>query len=533
MRLVAGVDFGTQSVRFSVFDGDRGRLGSGTSEYPVLRRQDDPDYAAQRHTDHLRALVAAARQAIAAAGVDGREIAALGIDTTGSTVVPVDEHLQPLDDYYLWCDHRGWREAAEITRAARAAKLAAIRWCGGTYSSEFGLAKLWHWLRHNPEKRSRFATALEHCDLTVAVLCGITEIENLPRSVCAMGHKWMWNEALGGLPSEEFLAGLDPLLAGLRARMNGRYATSEGIAGTLSGYWAEQLGLKPGIPIPVGAMDAHWDAIGAGIGLGDIVNVIGTSTCVMAISEELTPIPGVFGVVPGSIHPRYVGIEAGLSAAGDIFDAIARRAGMTLAELSRAIADFQSGQTGLLRLVWDHGDRTVLADPHLSGVTFGWKLHHTPQDELFAAMEGTAFHTRIILERLAEHGVPIQRVIHAGGIPRRSPAINRIFANALHVPVLLPKEDTTSLGSAIFAFLAAGTFPSVEAAQDVLCPEYVSIDPDETSAAICNELFAHYRDLYFALGCQSSAAVSLGSLLPALKGIAATENRAKRSQSIT
>src|SRR5205823_11983368 len=180
-------------------------------------------------------------------------------------------------------------------------------------------------------------------------LCGISRPEELPRSICAAGHKWMWNEALGGFPGEEFFAGLDPLLAGVRDRFKGKYARSDSIAGTLDRDWADRLGLKAGIPIPVGALDAHWDAIGAGIRLGDIVNVIGTSTCVMAISEQLAPIPGVFGVVPGSIHPSYAGIEAGLSAAGDIFDAIARRAGTPLAQLSAAVARYQAGQTGLLR----------------------------------------------------------------------------------------------------------------------------------------------------------------------------------------
>jgi L-ribulokinase len=327
----------------------------------------------------------------------------------------------------------------------------------------------------------------------------------------------MWNESLGGLPSEAFLAGLDPLLAGVRSHMTGRYARSDTIAGTLSAHWARQLGLRSGIPIPVGALDAHWDAIGAGIHLGDIVNVIGTSTCVMAISERLAPIPGVFGVVAGSIHPRYAGIEAGLSAAGDIFEAIARRAGTTLAELSQAIESYRAGQTGLLRLVWDHGDRTVLAQPHLGGVTFGCTLAHTAADELFAAMEGTAFHTRIILDRLAEHGAPIQRVIHAGGIPRRSPAINRMYASVLNVPILLPKSDTTSLGSAIFAFLAAGAFASVEQAQEALCPSFASIDPEPRAAAVYQELFEHYRPLYFALGIETSESIPLGRLLPSLR----------------
>jgi L-ribulokinase len=520
MTIVAGVDFGTQSVRFSIFDSERGRLGSATAAYPVLRQPGDPDYAGQRHSDHLQALVLAAKQAIGAAKTDGRAIAAIGIDTTGSTIMPVDEKLQPLDDYYLWCDHRGWREAAEITRAAWECKLPALDWCGGTYSSEFGWSKLWHWLRNNPQKRSQFATALEHCDFVAAVLCGITDLAKLPRSICAVGHKWLWNEALGGFPSEDFFATLDPCLAGVCEQMSGNFGRSNALAGALSPYWAEQLGLSAEIPIPIGALDAHWDAIGAGIKLGDIVNVIGTSTCVMAISEKLTPIPGVFGVVAGSIHPQYTGIEAGLSAAGDIFDAIARRAGATLAELSQAIENYRAGQTGLLRLVWDHGDRTVLAQPHLSGVTFGWKLSHTAADELFAAMEGTAFHTRIILERLAEYGVQIQRVIHTGGIPRRSAMINRIYASALNVPILLPEDDTTSLGAAIFAFLAAGTFSSIEEAQQVLCPKLRSIEPEPRDAQIYHELFQHFRSLYFAVGGEQSGPIPLGKLLPDLRRLA-------------
>lgn len=519
MTIVAGVDFGTQSVRFSIFDSERGRLGSGQAAYPVLRRPDDADYAAQRHADHLAALISASKEAIAVAKIDGRQIASIGIDTTGSTIVPVGENLEPLDDYYLWCDHRGWREAAAITKAAREQNLPALDWCGGTYSSEFGWSKLWHWLRHNSDKRSRFVAAIEHCDMMTAVLCGITNPERIPRSICAMGHKWLWNESLGGLPPDSFFTMLDPALAGVRDRLSGVYARSDSIAGMLCDEWAAKLGLKPGIPIPVAALDAHWDAIGAGIRLGDIVNVIGTSTCVMAISERLAPIPGVFGVVQGSIHPRYAGIEAGLSAAGDIFEAIARRAGRPLAELSEAVEGHKAGQTGLLRLVWDHGDRTILAQPHLSGVTFGWNLAHTAADELFAALEGTAFHTRIILERLAEHGVPIERVIHAGGIPRKSPAINRIYASALNVPVLLPESDATSLGSAIFAFLAAGAFSSLEEAQQALCPAYTTIEPDPPSVRAYEELFAHYRGLYFALGQEGSPALAVGKLLPALRRI--------------
>src|SRR5271165_6872640 len=326
MTVVAGVDFGTSSVRVSIIDSEHGRLGLGTAEYPVLRRGDDPDFAAQRHVDHCRALQAAFRAALPAANADGRDVEALAMDTTGSTVIPIDEQLQPLDDYYLWCDHRSWREAAEITAKAVECGLSALEWCGGTYSSEWGFAKVLHWLRTHPEQRSRFYTAIEHCDLMVATLCGFTDPSQLPRSICAMGHKWMWNQQLGGLPSDEFLASVDPLLSGLRQHLQGRYLTSNKIAGGLSEQWAQRLGLTAGIPIPVGGLDAHWDALGAGCQIGDVVNVIGTSTCIMALSDVPRLIPGVSGVVQGSIHPDKVGIEAGLSAVGDLFDAIARRA---------------------------------------------------------------------------------------------------------------------------------------------------------------------------------------------------------------
>jgi L-ribulokinase len=499
MTIVAGVDFGTAGVRVSIFHSARGRLGYGTGDYPVLRKPDDPNFVAQRHADHCAALETAFKNALARADVPGQTVEALAIATTGSTVVMVDEHLTPLDDYYLWCDHRAWRESAEITAKAQESKLPAIAWCGGTYSSEWGFAKVLHWLRNNPEKRDRFYTALEHCDLMVATLCGISDPAALSRSVCAMGHKWMWNESLGGLPSEEFLSAVDPLLSGLRNRLSGNYRTSDHIAGHLSGAWAKRLGLRAGIPVPVGALDAHWDAIGAGCRLGDIVNVVGTSTCIMALSCTPQVIPGISGVVQGSIHPNLAGMESGLSAVGDLFDAIARRANATVSDLSKPLPDYRAGQTGLLRLAWDNGDRSVLIDPRLRGVTLGWRLNHSATDELFAAIEGTGFHTRIILERLQEYGVPIARLINGGGIPQRNPTLNRVYANVLGKAVLVPASGTTSLGSAIFAFLAAGAFASVEDAQAALCPDYRVVEPDAKEAAIYDTLYARFKDLYLTL----------------------------------
>jgi L-ribulokinase len=534
MSIVAGVDFGTLSVRVSIFSSDHGRLGTARAEYPLHRKKEDPDHGTQSHADHMRALIDATHAAVldakrANARIDGHSIEAIALDTTGSSVVMVDRHLQPLDDYYLWCDHRAWKEAAEITAAAHQRGVEAIHWCGGVYSSEWGFAKLLHWLRHNPDKRAQFATALEHCDMVAATLCGITDPAAIPRSVCAMGHKWMWNRALGGLPSEEFLTGVDPLLAGVRDKLGGRYATSDAIAGHLEPGWAKQLGLRAGIAIPVGAFDAHWDAVGAGVRLGNVVNVVGTATCVIAISEKPELIPGVCGVVDGSVYPNRVGVEAGLSATGDLFGAIAKRCNTTVAELSNGLDKYHPGETGLLRLTWDNGDRTVLVNPELGGATLGWRLTSTAQDELFAAIEGTAMHTRVILERMEQHGVPVDRIIHGGGIPQRNPALNQVYANVMGKPIMVPRGDVTSLGSAIFAFLAVGTFKTIEEAQDALCPGYASIEPVASAAATYRELYALFKKLYFALGEKRSDTVSVGEVLPQLRAIAARARSAKEA----
>src|SRR5579871_2824742 len=512
MAIVAGVDFGTLSVRVSIVDSDRGLIATALAEYPLHRKREDPEFATQSHDDQMNALVSATREAIKKAGISGNQIEALAMDTTGSSVIPVAKNMQPLDDYYLCCDHRAKGEAAEITEAAHRYGLKAIEWCGGVYSSEWGFSKLLHWLRHNPEKREEFASAFEHCDMAAATLCGIGDPGRAKRSVCAMGHKWLWNQELGGLPPEEFLVKVDPLFAGVRPKLQGEYATSDKIAGTLSPSWAEKLGLKAGIPIPVGAFDAHWDAIGAGCRTDDMVNVVGTSTCIIGITPSVNLVPGVCGVVAGSVHPHRTGIEAGLSAVGDIFNAIATRAGTDVTTLSRGLENYRAGQTGLLRMTWDNGDRTVLVNPNLRGITLGWNLQTTAQDELFAAIEGTALHTRIILDRMEQHGVRIKRVINAGGIPQKNNTLNQVYANVLGRPVLVPNKSVTSLGSAIFAFLAAGTFESVDEAQDRICPSYATSTPDPPSQKIYDSLYSLYKKLYFTFGQPSDSV--FGEVLP-------------------
>jgi L-ribulokinase len=527
MSIVAGVDFGTLSVRVSIVDSDRGMLASAVSEYPLHRKREDPEYATQSHDDHMRALAEATRAAVKQAGISGEQVEAIALDTTGSSVIPVGKDLQPLGEYYLWCDHRAKGEAEEITATAHREKLEVIEWCGGVYSSEWGFSKLLHWLRHNPEKRDQFVSAFEHCDMVAATLCGITDPKKAKRSICAMGHKWLWNAKLGGLPPEEFLAKVDPLLSGVREKLQGEYATSEQIAGTLSPFWAEKLGLKPGIPIPVGAFDAHWDAVGAGCRTDDMVNVIGTSTCIIGITPSPNLVPGVCGVVQGSVHPQRTGIEAGLSAVGDIFNAIAARAGTNVAELSKGLENYRAGQTGLLRLTWDNGDRTVLVNPNLRGITFGWNLQSTAQDELFAAIEGTALHTRVIFDRMATNGVRVQRVINAGGIPQKNEVLNRVYANVLGRPVLVPTKSVTSLGSAIFAFMAAGTFKTIEEAQDKICPPHRVYEPQPAEQRTYDDMYRLFSRLYFAFGDKR---MEMGDILSSLIRIA--ESRQKTQAAV-
>jgi L-ribulokinase len=521
MRVVAGVDFGTLSTRVTLLDSVGGRMGTASAAYPLQRRREDPNFATQSHADQMNGLVTAMRKVIGETGIDPTLVEALALDTTGSSVVPVDGGMEPLDDYYLWCDHRALKEAQEITKLARERGLEAIKWCGGVYSHEWGFAKLLHWLRHNPHKRARFTSAFEHCDMVAATLGGVKDPKLVKRSVCAMGHKWLWNPKWGGFPPQAFFTELDPLLEGVCDKLASEVLTSDHLAGHLSTEWAEKLGLRAGIPIPVGAFDAHWDAIGAGCKTGDVVNVVGTSTCIIAMQKDVELIPGVCGVVQGSVHPSFTGVEAGLSAVGDIFEAIARRGGTDVRTLSQGLENYRAGQTGLLRLTWDNGDRTVLVKSELGGMTLGWNLLHTAKDELFAAIEGTAFHTRIILDRMAEYGVPIERVINAGGIPQNNSVLNQVYADVLNKPVLVPDGIPTSIGAGIFAQLAAGIFPTIEEAQSAMCPSHKTYMPEPTSVAVYERLFPLYRKIYFAFGDETSSPQDLSAVLRELREIAA------------
>jgi L-ribulokinase len=264
MAIVAGVDFGTLSVRVSIVERERGVLSTALSEYPLHRKREDPEFATQSHDDQMRALAAATREAVQEAGISGEQVQALAMDTTCSSVIPVGKNLEPLDGYYLWCDHRAKKEAAEITEAAIAKGLPPFSGAAECIRPRGGFSKLLHWLRHNPEKRAQFVSAFEHCDMAVATLCGITDPRKVKRSVCAMAINGSGTRIWAACHRRNFSSKSIQRFAGVREKLQGEYATSDQTAGKLTGSWAQKLVLKTGILIPVGAFDAHWDAIGAG-----------------------------------------------------------------------------------------------------------------------------------------------------------------------------------------------------------------------------------------------------------------------------
>ena len=410
--------------------------------------------------------------------------------------------------------------------------LEAIDWCGGVYSHEWGFAKLLHWLRHNPDKRAALRQRLR--TLRHGRRHALRHHRSRQGQAQRLRHGPQMDvesERWGGLRRRSSSPRVDPLLDGIRDKLAGRYAhLRPHRRAPLRRSGRTQLGLRAGIPIPVGAFDAHWDAIGAGCRVGDVVNVIGTSTCIIAMSTTSQPHPRRLRRRP-RLRPSQLHRHRGRPLRHRRHLRSHRpprrhaRAG-TLAGLER----YRAGQTGLLRLTWDNGDRTVLVNPELGGVTLGWNLIHTAQDELFAAIEGTAFHTRIILERMAEHGVPVERVINGGGIPQHNAILNQVYANVLNKPVLVPDGDATSLGSGIFAFLAAGAISSVEQGQSMLCLPHRTFLPQPEAAAVYDRLFALYRAVYFALGTPDAAPAALGAILPELKRIAAEVSSSPKLQ---
>jgi L-ribulokinase len=537
MAYTIGLDYGTNSVRSLLVDVANGNeLGTSVYEYEtgeagIILDSADHNLARQNPADYLKGTEVTIREAIAQArkadkDFDTSQIIGIGIDTTGSTPIPVDENGTPLSMLeqfkdnpnacaWLWKDHTGHAEAAEITELAQKEHPEYLAKCGGTYSSEWFFSKSLHCLRTNPAVFDAAYTWVEHVDWLPAVLTGTQAPEKLKRCRCAAGHKAMFNSQWGGLPAKDFLAKLDPKLGQLRDRLYEETYTIETQAGTLTEQWAKKLGLPTGIPVAIGAFDAHLGAVGSGIAPGKLIKIIGTSTCDMLVSEagkELADIPGICGIVDGSIVPGYFGLEAGQSAVGDIFNwfvnyiqADGKEAGSHEALTKRA-AKLKPGQSGLLALDWNNGNRTILVDQRLTGLLVGQTLHTRPEEIYRALIEATAFGALTIINRFEEYGVKVSEVINCGGIAEKNPLLMQIYADVTGRQMNISRSaQSCALGSciagAVVAGKKAGGFDSVPEAQAAMCGiKDTTYKPTPENHKIYTKLYAIYKQLHDAFG---------------------------------
>jgi len=525
-----GVDFGTNSVRALVVRcSDGAEFGSRVVDYPsgaqgVLLDPKDGLLARQHPGDYLFGLEESITGALAEAGrkpdFDPSKVLGIGLDSTGSSPIPVDAQNRPLAlsdrwranldaQCWLWKDHTGWREAARITELCAKLRPQYIAKCGGVYSSEWFWAKLWHCLNVAPETFNSAFSWVELADWAPSVLAGVADPRLVKRGVCAAGHKALYSDDWAGLPDKEFLAALDSRLADLRDRLYEKAYDATEPAGSLCSDWATRLGLAAGIPIAIGEFDVHYGAIGCGVREGTLVKVIGTSTCdcaVVSVEKPIADIPGICGIVKGAILPGFFGIEAGQSAVGDIFkwwvEVVLGGDAALHAELTAQAAKQRPGQAGLLALDWNNGNRTILVDQRLTGLLLGQDLYTTRADIYRALIEATAFGARAIIERIQEYGVSTDRVVCTGGIAEKNPLLMQIYADVTGcVMQVAGSSQTCALGSAIAAAVLAGAHPDfagAEAAMTSLRPE--SYQPLAENRAVYDELYALYRELHDSFG---------------------------------
>jgi L-ribulokinase len=550
-----GIDYGTNSVRAVVVDCADGHVaGTRVFEYPsgdqgVLLNPRNPHLARQNPADYLEGLRVSVTGALSAAeetpGFSRDRVIGIGVDTTGSTPMPIDGAARPLAldprwtdnlaaQAWLWKDHTSAEEAAAITETARQHAPEYIAPIGGTYSSEWWWSKIWHCLKVAPDVFDAAASWVELADYIPAVLAGISHPRAIVRCVCAAGHKALYSDTWGGLPSKAFLGRLDPKLAELRDRLYDK-AWPPGLpSGTLSKTWAETLGLREGIAIAMGGFDAHYGAVGSGIRTGTFVKIIGTSTCDCAIapvSDRIENIPGICGIVNGSIMPDYFGIEAGQSAVGDILkwwvEGVCKGNDAVHAELSREAAMLKPGESGLVALDWNNGNRTVLVDPRLTGLIVGQTLHTTRAEIYRALIEATAYGARAIVERIREYGVPIDRVVCCGGIAEKNDLFMQIYADVIGQPMLIAgSPQTPALGSAVAAAVtagaAAGGYDGWQDAQDKMTTlKDQRFEPEPAAQAVYDKLYGIYRELHDTFGGVAGAAANLGTLMKRLLAIKA------------
>ena len=543
-KFVIGLDYGTDSVRAVIVNASNGEeVASDVHYYTRWAEGKYCDPAANRFRQHPLDYLEGFENTIknCISGVSPlvqQNIRGISVDTTGSTPVAVNKEGVPLSltpgfeenpnaMFVLWKDHTAVKEAAEINEASRTwGGTDYTKFEGGVYSSEWFWAKILHVLHEDEKVRESAYSWVEHCDWIPAILTGNTDPLTLKRSRCAAGHKAMWHEDFGGLPAEDYLVKLDPLLAGLRDRLFRDTYTSDVPAGTLTEEWARKLGLSSEVLVGVGAFDAHMGAVGGEIEPFHLSKVMGTSTCDMLVApfDEVgdTLVSGICGQVDGSIMPGMLGLEAGQSAFGDVYawfknviawpiDNILANAGSIdeatrdklveevsdriIPELTAAAEKIDIGESGIVALDWMNGRRTPDANQALKGAVMGLTLGSDAPRIFRALVEATVFGSKKIADRFLREGIRIEGVIALGGVAKKSPFVMQVMADVLNMSIKVARsEQTVALGASMFAAVVAGIYETIEAAQQKMGAGFDAVyEP-------IPENVEKYKDLYEAYG---------------------------------
>jgi len=551
-----GLDYGTNSVRTLIVNTANGKevatavwgYARGTAGV-ILGR--DPNLARQHPADYVKGAEVTIKKALADAkehvrGFKPEQVIGIGVDTTGSTPLPVDRNGTPLafDKRFaknpaamawLWKDHTGVAEAAEITALAAKIRPQYLAKCGGTYSSEWFFSKILHCLRTAPEVFDAAHTWVECADWVPAMLTGTEAPDKLTVGVCAAGHKAMYNDTWGGYPDAEFLGQLDPKLGDLRARLRPKAHAIDKSVGGLTAEWARRTGLPAGIPVAVGAFDAHLGGVGSGIAPGTLVKIIGTSTCdmmVVPLGQPLADVPGLCGIVNGSILPGFYGLEAGQSAVGDIFNWFVNylqpggKKHGSHEELSAGAAKLAPGESGLLALDWNNGNRTILVDQRLTGLLLGQTLYTTPAEIYRALIEATAFGALTIINRFEEYGVKVEQIVNCGGIAEKNPLVMQIYADVTGRPMKVSRSaQTCALGAAIAGAVVGGAYAGYASAQKAMTGLKPRVfKPSPPTHAVYRELYPLYRKLHDAFGTKEWS----GNLHDVMKQLLEIRSRARK-----
>lgn len=553
-----GVDYGTNSVRALIVDTADGReVAVHVYDYPsgtagILLDPKDPNVARQNPADYIEGFVASVKQAVRKAkkvrGFKPERVIGIGVDTTGSTPIPVDRQGMPLAlqkrfrknlaaQAWLWKDHTSHAEAAEIVRKASRYKTKYLAKCGGVYSSEWYWSKILRCKRTAPAVFKAAYSWVELADFIPGYITGNTDPDTMPRGICAAGHKAMYHEDWGGLPSKQFLRSLDPALVPLRDRYTDKAVPSDHKAGDLTAEIARQVGLPAGIAVAVGAFDAHHGAVGSGIKPGTLVKIIGTSTCdtmVAPLGAKLKDIPGLCGIVPGSIQPGMYGLEAGQSAVGDIFNWFVKHltpghygaGGKAHESLTKEAAKLAPGASGLIALDWNNGNRTVLVDPLLTGLLVGQTLHTTAAETYRALIEATAFGALTIINRFEAYGVDVKEVVNCGGIAEKNAMAMQIYADICNRPMKISRSSQTcALGAAIFGAVVGGKYKSALAAQKKMTGVKTKVyKPIRKNVAVYKQLYGLYTQLHDAFGTTHDK----GKLDNVMKDLIAIRDKARK-----